>query len=55
MHSIDLWTPDKVYACGAYEPPTLDGSSELQCFERGNKVEIHNGIIFDLYPGLPHK
>ena len=34
--------------------PTLNGSSVLQCFEHGNTVKIHNGIMFDFYPGLPH-
>ena len=24
------------------------------CFKRGNAIEIHNGIMFDFYPGLPH-
>ena len=33
---------------------TLNESSVLQHFERGNTVKIHNGIIFDFYPGLPH-
>ena len=26
----------------------------LQCFECSNVIEIHNGIMFDFYPGLPH-
>ena len=34
--------------------PTLNGSTVLQHFERGNEVEICNRIIFDFYPGLPH-
>ena len=34
--------------------PVLNGSSELQHFERGNVVEIHNGTMFNFYPGLPH-
>ena len=34
--------------------PALNGSSALLLFERGNVVEIHNGIMFDFYPGLPH-
>ena len=34
--------------------PTLNGSSALQRFERGNAIEICYGIMFDLYPGLPH-
>ena len=33
--------------------PTLNGSSALQRFERGNTVKIHNRM-FDFYPGLPH-
>ena len=34
--------------------PSLNGSSALQGFECSNAVEIHNGIMFDFYPGLPH-
>ena len=34
--------------------PTLNGSTALQCFERGNAVKTHNGIMFNFYPGLPH-
>ena len=34
--------------------PALNGSTALQHFERGNAVEIHNGIMFNFYPGLPH-
>ena len=34
--------------------PTLNGSSALEHFERGNVIEIRNGIIFDFCPGLPH-
>ena len=34
--------------------PALYGGFVLQCFERGNAVELHNGIISDFYPGLPH-
>ena len=26
----------------------------LQRFERGNAIEIRNGIMFNFYPGLPH-
>ena len=32
--------------------PALNVSTVLQCFEHGNVVEIHNGIMFDFYPGL---
>ena len=34
--------------------PAIKGSSVLHCFECSNTVEIHNGIMFDFYPGLPH-
>ena len=26
----------------------------LERFERSNAIEIHNGIMFDFYPELPH-
>ena len=32
---------------------TPNGSSALQHFERGNALEIRDGIMFDFYPGLP--
>ena len=32
----------------------LNGSSTLQHFEHGRVVEIHNGITFNFYLGLPH-
>ena len=34
--------------------PTIKGIFGLQGFERGNEVNLCNGIMFDLYPGLPH-
>ena len=34
--------------------PALNGLTALQRFECDNTVEIHNGIMFDFYPGLPH-
>ena len=34
--------------------PALNGSSALERFERSNAIKIHNGIMFDFYPGLPH-
>ena len=34
--------------------PALNESSALQCFEHGNVIEIHNGIMLDFYPGLRH-
>ena len=38
-----------------YEPlmsPALNGSSAIQGFERGDAIEIRDGIIFDCYMGL---
>ena len=34
--------------------PALNGSSMLERFKRSNASEIHNGIMFDFYLGLPH-
>ena len=34
--------------------PALNGSSALECFVSSNAIEIHNGIMFDFYAGLPH-
>ena len=34
--------------------PSLNGRFALERFERGNAIEIRNGIMFDFYPGLPH-
>ena len=33
--------------------PALNGSSVLERFKRGNAIKIHDGIMFDFYPGLP--
>ena len=33
---------------------THNKSSALQHFEHSNAIKIHNGIMFDFYPGLPH-
>ena len=33
--------------------PTHNGSTVLQRFECGNAIEIRNGIMFGVYPGLP--
>ena len=38
----------QIILCSEYEP-TFNGSSA-----HGNSVEIHNGIMFSFYPGLPH-
>ena len=43
---------DHVYT--ARMNPALNGSSALERFERGNAIEICNGIMFDFYPGLAH-
>jgi len=34
--------------------PTLNGSSVLERFKRSSAIEIHNRIMFNFYPGLPH-
>ena len=34
--------------------PTLNGSLEIQRFERIDVIEIRNGIMFDFYTELPH-
>ena len=34
--------------------PTLNRTLEIQQFERSDMIEICDGIIFDLYMGLPH-
>ena len=39
------------YLRSAYEPR---GSSAIRCFKHSNAFEIHDGIAFDFYTGLPH-
>ena len=34
--------------------PALNGSSAIRRFERGDAIEIRDGITFDFYTGLPH-
>ena len=34
--------------------PALNGGTALQHFGYNNVVEMHNGIMFDFYPELPH-
>ena len=34
--------------------PVFNGSTAIQRIERGNTVEIRNGIMFQFLPGLPH-
>ena len=48
------WVHLYVNTCAHMSPAALNRSSALECFERGNAIEIHNGIMFDFYPGLPH-
>ena len=33
--------------------PALNGSSAIQRFEGSDAIEIHDGIMFDFYTGLP--
>ena len=47
-----LNAPCKFYP--AHMSPALNRSSTLERFERSNASEIHNGIMFNFYPGLPH-
>ena len=34
--------------------PARNGSLAIQRFEGSDAIEIHNGITFDFYTGLPH-
>ena len=34
--------------------PALNGSSAIRCFKHSNAIEMHTGITFDFYTGLPH-
>ena len=34
--------------------PALNGCSMLEHFKRSNATEVHYGIMFNFYPGLPH-
>ena len=34
--------------------PALNGSSAIWRFEGSDAIEIHAGITFDFYTGLPH-
>ena len=34
--------------------PTLNESSAIQHFEGSDAIEIHDGITFEVYTGLPH-
>ena len=50
----DMWTYQALMQLCSAMSPALNGSAALQRFKCGNAVEIHNGIMFDFYPGLPH-
>ena len=43
-----------IYMYKARMSPTLNGSSMIRHFEHSDAIEIHDGIIFDFYPGLSH-
>ena len=43
MHSKAVSMPDKSYI--AHMNPALNGSTTLQHFERGNMVEMYDGIV----------
>ena len=34
--------------------PALNGYSAIRRFEGSDAIEIHDGITFDFYTGLPH-
>ena len=34
--------------------PPLNGSSAIWRFKHSNAIEVHDGITFDFYTGLPH-
>ena len=34
--------------------PALSGSSAIRRFEGNDAIEIHDGITFEFYTGLPH-
>ena len=34
--------------------PAFNGSSAIQHFKHSDAIEIHDGITFDFYTGLPH-
>ena len=55
---VGLIRVPKLHQClinlhSVYEPH-LNRNTALQHFERGNAIEIRNGIMLDFYPGLPH-
>ena len=37
-----------------YEPRPKRKLSAVACVELADALEIHDALIFDLYPGLPH-
>ena len=43
-----------VYSCVYEACMSLNGSSVIRRFKHSNAIEIHNGITFNFYTGLPH-
>ena len=52
MHFIDILDILAIYK--ARMSPTLNRSSGIRRFKHSNAIEIHDGITFDFYTGLPH-
>ena len=46
-----LFSYSRIYE--AHMSPALNRSSAIQCFQHSDSIEISDGIIFDLYTGLP--
>ena len=49
MCFVDAWISNKSHMSHAF-----NGSSAVWCFEGSDAIEIHDGITFDFYTGLPH-
>ena len=61
ISELQGWSSNVLYKYGNYRcnyalhlSPALNGSSEIQRFERSDAIEIRDRIIFDFYTGLPH-
>ena len=48
-----MWTW-RIAAETPEERGTRNGSSAIQCFERGDAIETYDKITFNFYTGLPH-
>ena len=58
---LRMWLIFTAQACqvvmhlhSVYEPHPYNRSSMLQHFKCSHMIEIHNRILFNFYPGLPH-